>query len=414
MNSKNTKRALLGSVVAMLVCFTMLLSTTFAWFTDTAVSGSNVITSGTLTIALTDANGASLEGEMIEWATADDRAQDEILWEPGCTYNTEEFYIENTGNLNLKFKFAVTGIDGDAKLLEVIDFEVLADATQLNLTSTEPVDLITDNGEYVLAPGGKVGPLVLTGKMDTTAGNEYQGLTIVGIAVSVVATQATVEEDSFDDQYDAAAEYDEDAPLANVTVLDKTSVIKNSEGKTVLGEDLTVSTEGSLNWGVNLGSNLSMDTAYQFEPSLPVEEAEVSDYADWHADFVVYANKDVPAYALALTGYYDAWCQFNDDAWVALASADPIPANQEIRLVEFLGATVSYTELSEYGNDGIGFLCGAIALDNDMLSSLGVTTEGLEDGTVLTVELRLYEATGSSLDTETGEYILVDRYNYKF
>ena len=226
MNSKNTKRALLSSVVAMLVCFTMLLSTTFAWFTDTAVSGSNVIVSGKLDIELVDANGDSLEGQMIEWAAKDGRAQDEILWEPGCTYETEEFYIVNNGNLKLKFQFAVSGIDGNAKLLEVIDFTVKADASQfkfntgaISVATSGEFDLLKGYDldtifygvqhfdEYVLEPGDKVGPLVIKGHMDETADNDYQGLTIDGIAVSLVATQATGEEDSFNGVYDENAEY---------------------------------------------------------------------------------------------------------------------------------------------------------------------------------------------------------------
>lgn len=34
-NSKSTKKALFSSLLAMLVCVTMLIGTTFAWFTDT-------------------------------------------------------------------------------------------------------------------------------------------------------------------------------------------------------------------------------------------------------------------------------------------------------------------------------------------------------------------------------------------
>ncbi len=247
MNSKTTKRALLGSVVAMLVCFTMLLSTTFAWFTDTAVSGSNVITSGKLDIALVDAEGNSLEGEIIEWAAKDGRAQADILWEPGCTYETEEFYIENKGNLKLKFKFAVTGIDGDAKLLEVIDFSAVVEDYELTyaiggFTVTAPmdVDLLTgkaydstgaayDVSEYILAPGEKMGPIVLTGKMDTAAGNEYQDLTIEGIAVTVAATQAIGEEDSFDGVYDKDATY----PVTNAEEL-KNALDNAQDGDTIL------------------------------------------------------------------------------------------------------------------------------------------------------------------------------------
>lgn len=36
-NSKNTKRALLASVLSVVLCFAMLVGSTFAWFTDSAV-----------------------------------------------------------------------------------------------------------------------------------------------------------------------------------------------------------------------------------------------------------------------------------------------------------------------------------------------------------------------------------------
>ena len=46
-NKANTKRALLMSIIAMVLCFTMLLGTTFAWFTDEATSKGNKIVAGT-------------------------------------------------------------------------------------------------------------------------------------------------------------------------------------------------------------------------------------------------------------------------------------------------------------------------------------------------------------------------------
>lgn len=50
--TKTTKRALFGSVIALALCFTMLLGTTYAWFTDSAASSGNIIQSGTLNIDL--------------------------------------------------------------------------------------------------------------------------------------------------------------------------------------------------------------------------------------------------------------------------------------------------------------------------------------------------------------------------
>ena len=56
-NRKSTKRALLGSVMAMVLCLAMLVGATFAWFTDTASTGVNKIQAGNLDIEIQDENG---------------------------------------------------------------------------------------------------------------------------------------------------------------------------------------------------------------------------------------------------------------------------------------------------------------------------------------------------------------------
>ena len=69
MNSKNTKRALVSSALAMLVCVALLIGTTFAWFTDTASTAVNKIRSGTIDVVLEMKNGegnwVSAEGETL-------------------------------------------------------------------------------------------------------------------------------------------------------------------------------------------------------------------------------------------------------------------------------------------------------------------------------------------------------------
>ena len=86
-NRKSTKRALLGSVMAMVLCLAMLVGATFAWFTDTASTGVNKIQAGNLDVQLVDENGNSLEGKTLEFKKAANAAEGEaVLWEPGCTY----------------------------------------------------------------------------------------------------------------------------------------------------------------------------------------------------------------------------------------------------------------------------------------------------------------------------------------
>ena len=51
-NSKTTRRALVLSVLSLLLCCSMLVGTTFAWFTDSVTSGKNKIVAGNLDIEL--------------------------------------------------------------------------------------------------------------------------------------------------------------------------------------------------------------------------------------------------------------------------------------------------------------------------------------------------------------------------
>ena len=205
--SKQTKSALFSSVVVLLLCFTMLLGATFAWFTDNASSSVNKIQAGTLDIQLLDANGNSLNGKTLSWQKAAGHENDEVLWEPGCTYNLQTITVKNNGNLALKYKIEITGIQGDAKLNEAIDWKI----TNSNTTVSEL------GADHSLAVGAS-DTLTISGTMKTTAGNEYQGLSIDDIAITVLATQDTVEYDSQNNQYDADALYYGEAPEGAVVV----------------------------------------------------------------------------------------------------------------------------------------------------------------------------------------------------
>lgn len=195
-NSKNTKRALLMSVLSIVLCAAMLVGSTFAWFTDSAQSGENHIMAGNLDLSLEmkDESGEWIdaEGETLEWLAADGRAQDDILWEPGCTYKLPDVRITNNGNLALKFKVIINGVDGDSKLLEAITF------------TYEGLD-VTAEGH--LLPEESSEAITITGHMEEWAGNEYQSHDMKGIGITVIATQDTVESDSFDNQYDKNAMY---------------------------------------------------------------------------------------------------------------------------------------------------------------------------------------------------------------
>ena len=70
-NSKSTKRALLTSVLALLMCVAMLIGATFAWFTDTASTGVNKIQAGNLDVKLEYATAWNDDGSVKTWADAE-------------------------------------------------------------------------------------------------------------------------------------------------------------------------------------------------------------------------------------------------------------------------------------------------------------------------------------------------------
>ena len=194
--------------MALVMCVVMLVGTTFAWFTDTASTGVNKIQAGNLDIELqmkdNDGNWVKAEGKTLTFKTKDNRAADKILWEPGCTYELPELRIVNKGNLALKYKVIINGIKGDAKLNEAIDWTITpgtaTDGSNVVKLESDPADY-----EYALTAKDAANTLTISGTMKKEAGNEYQGLSIDGIGITVVATQYTYEKDSIDDQYDANA-----------------------------------------------------------------------------------------------------------------------------------------------------------------------------------------------------------------
>ncbi len=203
-SKKTTKRALISSIVALMMCLTMLIGTTFAWFTDTATSAVNKIVSGTLEVAIVDEDGNDLTAPL-QWEKAAGHEAEEVLWEPGATYNLQKFRIQNKGNLALKYKVLISGIqDGNAKLLEVIDFTFSEETMENNVAVTNEFSLDED---HHLAAGETSGVITISGKMSKNANNDYQNMTIDGIIITVVATQDTVESDSNDKYYDLDAIY---------------------------------------------------------------------------------------------------------------------------------------------------------------------------------------------------------------
>ena len=206
-SSKSTKRALISSALAILMCVAMLIGATFAWFTDTASTGVNKIQAGNLDIELqmkdNDGNWVNAEGKTLPFLVEGKIPAEgtQILWEPGCTYYVPEVRVLNKGNLAVKFEYLPEALGVTGKLAEVLTFT----AKTFDKEGNEDPDI---NIEPEVLKPGEASPAWSFGyHMLESAGNEYQNATATGMCVTVVATQAAYEKDSFDDQYDKDAEY---------------------------------------------------------------------------------------------------------------------------------------------------------------------------------------------------------------
>jgi len=206
------------ALVATLVLTVMLSVTggTIAWFTDEVTSAANVIKSGTLDVKVFYGEGN--DADTADWENLEETKAalfDYSLWEPGFVA-TKGVKIVNAGDLALKFqlKFLPNAQStGAFKLEDVIDVYVsesaVTDRTVLGTNVGTLASLMnTDNAVHGELLAGKDDVVYISLKMQESAGNDYQNLSVGnGFGLSLMATQLTYEDDSFDNQYDKDATY---------------------------------------------------------------------------------------------------------------------------------------------------------------------------------------------------------------
>ena len=233
-NKRATKRALLTSIMALVMCVVMLVGTTFAWFTDTASTGVNKIQAGNLDIEVE----YTLDGET--WKDLD-RATDIFqkgLWEPGHT-EVVALKFKNNGNLALKYSINMNIVDETAGINKFNQEYKLSDYLKVKTLSQE-ASLIGDicigmafsarndglgytatanfkdaavlDHDLLLTPGEVGNYLIMKVYMPETVGNEANAISTekaasIRFGLNVVATQVPYEKDSFGNTYDKDATY---------------------------------------------------------------------------------------------------------------------------------------------------------------------------------------------------------------
>ena len=306
---RSTKNALISAILVLCMAFTGLLGTTFAWFTDSVTSSGNKIVAGTLKVdlELMDKNGnwKSLKRESAPIFESEQ-------WEPGHT-EVKILKVENEGSLALSWKTVLTKYSEISALAEVIDvyvrdYGVLDDAAASALTYPQDRNLagytlVGTAAEFLstmeattkgFLEAEQSAYLGLALKMRESADNKYQGLSLGGtFDITVLATQGSFEEDSFDNSYDnnAAADFfpgfQGGSATIPVTVDDQglTTVEASEEG----GDTSVVIPAGvKTNGGSTLKSTVTLKD--DSESNIQLSENEKMRPVDVHIDGVAADN----------------------------------------------------------------------------------------------------------------------------
>ena len=226
-----TKRALLTSVLALVLSLAMLVGSTFAWFTDTASTGVNRIVSGNLDVGLEywDKESGWLDAE-----DSKDLFDENALWEPGYT-QIVYLKVKNGGNLALTYAMQITpvhetvGVNVDGEEFKLSDYIKFGWTTFTANENGTPVALDREAAQTGVGEGAQLGktlhrqaelPLkagaeelvALVAWMPENVGNKANYSTVqptIELSLKVLATQAAVESDSFNSTYDGDAATDE-------------------------------------------------------------------------------------------------------------------------------------------------------------------------------------------------------------
>lgn len=282
-NRKSLRRSLLVSAAALMLSIAMLIGTTFAWFTDSATSGVNKIVAGNLDVTLQYKNSTTTG--FTDVTTETNLFMENTKWEPGHVEYVV-LQVGNAGTLALKYSLNLKvnsetepkNVDNKPfKLSDVLQYAAVSgDISDKNrdamITAAEAAGAKKLSEGYAvadksLAVGAVPDTVTLVVWMPTDTGNEanYRGDVVptIEMGLTLVATQDTVEHDSFGNTYDEKAAYPDvayakvnDSTTLNNLLTNPTDANGNPTNKVVaeLGEG-TYTLSGITNKTVTISGN---------------------------------------------------------------------------------------------------------------------------------------------------------------
>lgn len=251
-----TKRAIFASLLSVAVCTSMLIGTSYAWFTDSVTSSNNKIVAGTLKVDLQVKGGNTGFNEYTSIKESSKPVFNYDLWEPGYTVWTN-VKVVNEGSLALKYTLRFVSDDDltKAKLADAIDVYYVPE----DVAAQERPDFTTEpyvnyyKGTLAEVFSGTVDPIedkleehqdadyaTIVLKMKEKAGNEYQGEALPAFDLQLIAMQASYEKDTFGKDYDEKANGIPDHPewgglntKASAKAVDGEDTVINGVGATL-------------------------------------------------------------------------------------------------------------------------------------------------------------------------------------
>lgn len=395
---KNTRKRVLSSFLALMLCFAMLLGTTWAWFTDSVTSNDNKIVAGNLKIDL------ELLDKEDGWKSIKEN-KDPIFtydnWEPGYT-DVTILKVENEGTLSLKWEARFVSDNQVSKLAEVIDVWVKPSATELSYP-TDRAEISADNGWKMVGTLDKFidtlssttyGSLLpfqsaylgIALHMQEDAGNEYQTIGLDAFDIQIVATQLASEEDSFGPDYDNDAEWPEGK--MNFTATTDISNVATINGE--LAEEVIIRHESGAYAVVPAGTKLAdgvtelkfsgkdVDGNGNFADDAKNYDIHIEGIADDNTKCItVYIGKILPAGL----GETELKLYHEDAQMTRVASVEDFAINNQFTYDHETGAVVLY-------------------VDNFSVFSAVQTSADIWDGTY---DISWYNTTSKSFTLDTAE-----------
>ena len=290
-----TKKSLVLSCLSMLLCATMLIGSTFAWFTDNASTSVNTIQAGTLDIDVQ----YTQDGE--NWSALDNATDlfADALWEPGHT-RVVALKVTNNGSLALKYQMGMnivsetegTNVYGDNfKLSDYLEVSTLAQQANDSMGIGDITLSLAFQGENAVGYEytNKLGEvkreaqlfsgdshyLIIKVDMPETVSNEANAQPVkaasIQFGINILATQLNSESDSFGNSYDADAVYPD--IVSNQT--EANDAITNAADREVT---LTIAANKriTLDSGIANGDGKSRDVTFVGDGSQKVDVVEKS------------------------------------------------------------------------------------------------------------------------------------------